>query len=247
MIDNFAGHRPDWQLLPTAIAVFCRRVVQIALLLADESAVQFRIMDYVALVAGTQVVASAVGFYARFRCTATARELFTAMRRDVAGAVTAPAIVWAWLTGLAQRGPVAPGQIVARAVAWPWFIPAVCAAVFVITNRLFNLFPLALALVPLLVYGIALSLWAVAEELDITNRRFGGALIGLTAAIAAVMLSSMIGAQAWMLRFQVGAAAKLSLLTTYLPVYVAAIISIERGMRIGWRNAGRKLDAAGGV
>src|ERR1700752_3281215 len=246
MISIFIGYPRDWQYLPTAMLLFTRRVLQVAVLMAAESAVEYRIFGYLWLVIGTQAVASAAGFYVRLRGAVTARELLAAMRRDVAASVALPAVIFAWLAGLAERGTVAPGQTVARAIAWPWLIPAVCAAWFFIANRLFNLFPLALAVLPLVVYGIALLFWAVAEELGITSRRAGGALAGFFAAFAALLLCFLIGAQAWMLRFEVGRGAKLAVLTSYLPVYVAAIVSIERGLRIGWRNAGRKLDAAAG-
>ena len=247
MVEASIRHSPDWKLLPLAIKLFLSRVLRLAVLLPQEAAVQSRILDYVWLAIGTQAAASTIGIYARFRRAATPRELFAALRGDLGVAARAPVVVAGSLTGIADRGPLTAGQTVARAIAWPWLIPAAAAAWFVISNGLFNLFPLVLGIVPLVAYGIALGLWSIAEDFEITNWRYGGALVGLLAAIAAVVLCSGLGAQAWMLRFQVGGQAKLGLLTSYLPVYIATIISIERGVRIGWRNAGRKADAPAGA
>lgn len=192
---------------------------------------------HLVLVPATWVFARAVLAYATSRnantLPAVARAAGADIREGFYGAVRRTV----WLSGLNDQGTPSVGERIARAVAAPWLIPAACALMFIVLNKVINLFPLALALLVLVAYAVAVLAWRYAERLNITSYRLGGAVVGLICAILAMMICSLTSIQSWVFVLQAGGTPKYALLVSYLPPYIATIISLGLGLRLGWRSA----------
>jgi hypothetical protein len=193
------------------------------------------VQTYLLLVPATWLFARAVFAYASARRTGTLSAAVRTVAHDVNNWVRGA--VRNAVNGLNEQGTQDVGSIVARAVALPWLIPAGCTLAFLIINKVFSLLPLALVLLVLVAYVVARLTWRLAERLHITSYRVGGATTGILCAILATMVCSIASIQSWVFLLQAGGSPSYGLLVSYLPPYLAMIMSLGRGLRAGWRSA----------
>src|SRR5262249_24897542 len=122
-------------------------------------------------------------------------------------------------------------------IAWPWLIPTGCTLFFAVSNAMFTLFPLLLALLTLAIYWIVRAVWRIAEALRVTQFALGAALVGASAAYCLGMVGFLVYTQSFGVAMKAGPDAFFRGLTSFLPVLIAILISIRNGLVYGWRAA----------
>ena len=175
--------------------------------------------------------------YAVSRGVTSTLDVLSALGRSIASAAERSVAAVLRLAGVVETTQPSPARTVARAVAAPWLVPAACTFLFIAMNGVLNLFPVVMALVALAAYGVTLLLWRLAAAVHLTDSRFGAAMVGGLSAILVAFFCVPIFAQSWAFRLLAGPQAHLPVLVSMLPVNLAFIASVYRGVRSGLRSA----------
>ena len=202
---------------------------------------------YFPLVVATSFFAMAVECYATWRGTLATREAFRRAAYDFLKLITSPVWFVVRLGGLIDRPSRTPAQSVAYAIAAPWVIPVLCMTVYVIANRSNYFFPLTAAFAATVAYALAYGLWRAAELTGLTNYRVTGAFMGFVIAILVAIPPFVIDAQSETVRTHLGRRQTFEILASILPVLLALVVSLFRGLRAGWRTGRMEVDYGYGV